>query len=68
MPPPIHLTVDPSAFDLEQLDAILQALQPLIEQLENAYYQALQQHQQQSLPGFSEPPPNDPPFNDPLPF
>jgi len=68
MPQPIHITVDPSVFNLEQLDAILQALQPLIEPLEKAYYQALLQHQQQTLPGFPEPPPNDPPFNDPLPF
>jgi hypothetical protein len=68
MPQPIHITFDPSVFDLEQLDAVLQALQPLIDQLENAYYQALREHQQQSLPGFPEPPPNDPPFNDPLPF
>jgi len=68
MPQPIHITFDPSAGDLEQLDAIVQALQPLIEQLEKAYYQALQQHQQQSLPGLSEPLTNDPPFNNPLPF
>lgn len=67
MPQPINLTLDPSALSLEQLDAILQVLQPLAGQLEDAYYHALLMQQQRPLPGIPQPP-NDPPFNDPLPF
>ena len=53
-------------FSLEQLDALLQVIQPLVGQLEDAYYLALLMQRQHPLPGI--PPPNDPPFNDPLPF
>ena len=55
-----------SVFSLEQLDALLQVTQPLVGQLEDAYYLALLMQRQHPLPGI--PPPNDPPFNDPLPF
>lgn len=67
MPQPIDLNFDPSVFSLEQLDALLQVIQPLVGQLEDAYYQALLMQRQHTLPGIPQPP-NDPPFNDPLPF
>ena len=54
-------------FSLEQLDALLQVIQPLVGQLEDAYYPALLMQRQYPLPGIP-PPPHDPPFNDPLPF
>lgn len=68
MPKQPNITFQPLTLDLEQAGATLQVLYQLLEQFETAYYQALQEHQQQSLPGFPEPPPNDPPLNDPLPF
>lgn len=62
-----HFSFDPSACSLEQLDALLRLLQPLVGQLEDAYYQALLMQRQYPLPGIPQPP-DATPFNDPLPF
>ncbi|TVQ28607.1 MAG: hypothetical protein EA370_16375 [Wenzhouxiangella sp.] len=67
MPQTIDLTLDPSMLSLEQLNALLQLLQPLVGQLEDAYYHALLMHRQHPLPGIPQAH-NDTPFNDPLPF
>jgi len=68
MKKPTELTVHPITVDFEHAKATLHFLYQLVERFETDYYLALRNHQQQSLPGFPEPPPNDPPFNDPLPF
>lgn len=62
------VTLHPITLDLEQAKATLQVLYQLVERLETDYYLALQQHQQQHLPGIPKSPPSDPPFNDRLPF
>ncbi|MDT8437512.1 MAG: hypothetical protein RQ729_00715 [Wenzhouxiangellaceae bacterium] len=68
MKKPTELTIHPITIDFEHAKATLHFLYQLVERLETDYYLALRNHQQQSLPGLPEPLPNDPPFNDPLPF
>ena len=63
-----NVTLHPITLDLEQAAATLQFLYQLVERFETDYYLALKKHQQQHLPGIPESPPNDPPFNDRLPF
>lgn len=62
------VTLHPITIDFEQAKATLHFLYQLIERLETDYYLALRNHQQQPLPGILEPPPDDAPFNDPMPF
>ena len=68
MPKQPHINLQPLALDLEQASTTLQVLHQLLEQFEIAYYQALQKHQQQSLPGIPELPRDESPMNDLLPF
>ena len=68
MKKPTELTVHPITVDFEQAKATLHFLYQLVERLETDYYLALRNHQQQSLPGIPEPPPDEAPFNDPMPL
>ncbi len=63
-----ELTVNPITIDFEQAKATLHVLYQLVERLETDYYLALRNHQQQHLPDIPEPPADNPPFNDPMPF
>jgi len=63
-----EVTLHPITIDFEHAKATLHFLYQLVERLETDYYLALRNHQQQSLPGVPEPPPNDTLINDPLPF
>lgn len=56
MPEQPDITLQPLTLDLEQAATTLQVLHQLLEQIETAYYQALQKYQQQSLPGIPERP------------
>jgi len=62
------VTFHPITLDFEQAKATLHFLYQLVERFETDYYLALRQHQQQPLPGIPQPPPEERPFNDPLPF
>ena len=62
------VTRHPITLDFDQAKATLHVLYQLVERLETDYYLALRNHQQQPLPGIPQPPPDEVPFNDPMPF